>query len=77
VRVPFFFASSTALNPTLTIIANSPRVADHLAERLGSRLPLAKTGLLTAPASRRRRSDPGSGPAGQPAAGPGVDSAGG
>lgn len=30
-----FFVSSTAVNPTLTIIANALRVADHLAERLG------------------------------------------
>jgi choline dehydrogenase-like flavoprotein len=34
-----FFVSSTAVNPTLTIIANSLRVAEHLAERLGSPLP--------------------------------------
>jgi choline dehydrogenase-like flavoprotein len=34
-----FFVSSTAVNPTLTIIANSLRVADHLAARLGSPLP--------------------------------------
>jgi len=27
--------SSTAVNPTLTIIANALRVADHIAERLG------------------------------------------
>jgi choline dehydrogenase-like flavoprotein len=27
--------SSTAVNPTLTIIANSPRVADRIAGRLG------------------------------------------
>jgi choline dehydrogenase-like flavoprotein len=31
-----FFVSSTAVNPTLTIIANALRVADHLAERLGA-----------------------------------------
>jgi len=31
-----FFVSSTAVNPTLTIIANALRVADHIAERLGS-----------------------------------------
>jgi choline dehydrogenase-like flavoprotein len=31
-----FFASSTAVNPTLTIIANALRVADHIAERLGT-----------------------------------------
>ena len=33
-----FFVSSTAVNPTLTIIANALRVADWIAERLGSRL---------------------------------------
>ena len=31
-----FFVSSTAVNPTLTIIANALRVADHIAERLGA-----------------------------------------
>lgn len=31
-----FFVSSTAVNPTLTIIANALRVADHLTERLGA-----------------------------------------
>jgi choline dehydrogenase-like flavoprotein len=30
-----FFVSSAAVNPTLTIIANALRVADHLADRLG------------------------------------------
>jgi choline dehydrogenase-like flavoprotein len=30
-----FFVSSSAVNPTLTIIANALRVADHLADRLG------------------------------------------
>jgi choline dehydrogenase-like flavoprotein len=30
-----FFVSSTAVNPTLTIIANALRVADHIAQRLG------------------------------------------
>ena len=29
-----FFPSSSAVNPTLTIIANSLRVGDHLLERL-------------------------------------------
>ena len=29
-----FFVSSSAVNPTLTIIANALRVADHLTERL-------------------------------------------
>jgi choline dehydrogenase-like flavoprotein len=32
-----FFVSSTAVNPTLTIIANALRVADHIAGRLGAR----------------------------------------
>jgi len=31
-----FFVSSTAVNPTLTIIANALRVADHIAKRLGA-----------------------------------------
>jgi len=31
-----FFVSSSAVNPTLTIIANALRVGDHLAERLGA-----------------------------------------
>jgi choline dehydrogenase-like flavoprotein len=30
-----FFVSSSAVNPTLTIIANALRVADHVTERLG------------------------------------------
>jgi choline dehydrogenase-like flavoprotein len=30
-----FFVSASAVNPTLTIIANALRVADHLAGRLG------------------------------------------
>jgi choline dehydrogenase-like flavoprotein len=30
-----FFVSSSAVNPTLTIIANALRVADHLWARLG------------------------------------------
>lgn len=36
-----FFVSSSAVTPTLTIIANAPRVADHLAERLGAHRPTA------------------------------------
>lgn len=31
-----FFVSIAAVNPSLTIMANAPRVADHLQERLGS-----------------------------------------
>jgi hypothetical protein len=34
-----FFASSNAVNPTLTTVANAMRVGDHLIERLGARLP--------------------------------------
>jgi choline dehydrogenase-like flavoprotein len=30
-----FFVSSSSVNPTLTIIANALRVADHLKARLG------------------------------------------
>jgi choline dehydrogenase-like flavoprotein len=33
-----FFVSSAAVNPTLTIIANTLRVADHVTERLGASL---------------------------------------
>jgi choline dehydrogenase-like flavoprotein len=32
-----FFVSSSAVNPTLTIIANALRIADHLTERLNPR----------------------------------------
>jgi len=32
-----FFASSGAVNPALTIIANALRVGDHLLERLGAK----------------------------------------
>ena len=43
-----FFVSSTAVNPTLTIIANALRVADHIAGRLGATgLPEAQP-LVTA-----------------------------
>ncbi|HLQ44129.1 MAG TPA: GMC oxidoreductase, partial [Planctomycetaceae bacterium] len=31
-----FFVSSGAVNPTLTIIANTLRVGDHLLERMGA-----------------------------------------
>ena len=34
-----FFVSSSAVNPTLTIIANALRVADHIGERLGVSVP--------------------------------------
>jgi choline dehydrogenase-like flavoprotein len=37
-----FFVSSTAVNTTLTVVANALRVADHLADRLGSPLPAAE-----------------------------------
>jgi choline dehydrogenase-like flavoprotein len=32
-----FFPSSSAVNPSLTIMANALRVGDHLLERLGGR----------------------------------------
>ena len=38
-----FFPSSAALNPTLTIIANAIRVADHLIDRLGAERSLDKS----------------------------------
>ena len=31
---PAFFVSSSAVNPTLTIVANALRVGDHLLDRL-------------------------------------------
>ena len=34
-----FFGSATAVNPTLTIVANALRVADHLSGRLGADVP--------------------------------------
>jgi choline dehydrogenase-like flavoprotein len=48
-----FFVSSTAVNPTLTIIANALRVADHITERLGATSspaarPAAAPGMPTA-----------------------------
>ena len=42
-----FFVSSSAVNPTLTIIANALRVGDHIAERLG-------VGALAGTADQRR-----------------------
>jgi choline dehydrogenase-like flavoprotein len=41
-----FFVSSTAVNPTLTIIANALRVADRIADRMGLRatLPVLQSG---------------------------------
>lgn len=33
-----FFLSSSALNPSLTAIANALRVGDHVIERLGARV---------------------------------------
>jgi choline dehydrogenase-like flavoprotein len=48
-----FFVSSTAVNPTLTIIANALRVADVIAERLGvpgsARIPEPRTSLPVTP----------------------------
>jgi len=55
-----FFVSSTAVNPTLTIIANALRVADHIAERLGASggqeaRPASAPGAPTAEASQAGR----------------------
>jgi choline dehydrogenase-like flavoprotein len=56
-----FFVSATAVNPTLTIIANALRVADHLAERLGTTtaarevVPNGQSVDLTGPGSRDAR----------------------
>src|SRR6266536_278850 len=41
-----FFVSSSAVNPTLTIIANALRVADRIADRLGSAIPAAPAAEL-------------------------------
>jgi choline dehydrogenase-like flavoprotein len=43
-----FFVSSTAVNPTLTIIANALRIADHIAGRLGATGQAAAQPLVTA-----------------------------
>ena len=55
-----FFVSSTAVNPTLTIIANALRVAGHIAERLGATggheaQPASAPGAPTAVASAASR----------------------
>ena len=44
-----FFMSSTAVNPTLTIIANALRVADHIAERLGAHTTIDLSREVPAP----------------------------
>src|SRR5215213_3236384 len=46
-----FFPSLGAVNPTLTIIANALRVADHLKERLGVSSDLAASTSTSAPAA--------------------------
>ena len=55
-----FFPSIGAVNPTLTIIANALRVADHLAERLGalngaSRTQMSPVSAIAAPATATQR----------------------
>jgi choline dehydrogenase-like flavoprotein len=40
-----FFVSSTSVNPTLTIVANALRVADRVAERLGTTIPAQRPSL--------------------------------
>jgi choline dehydrogenase-like flavoprotein len=42
-----FFISSSAVNPTLTIIANALRVGDHLLERLSARMPVQRSAMGT------------------------------
>jgi choline dehydrogenase-like flavoprotein len=42
-----FFVSSGAVNPTLTIIANSLRVGDHLLERLGTSAAISSANCLS------------------------------
>ena len=42
-----FFPSIGAVNPTLTIIANALRVAEHLAERLGSAAAPVRPATIT------------------------------
>jgi choline dehydrogenase-like flavoprotein len=49
-----FFVSSSAVNPTLTIIANALRVADRIAERLG----VAAGAAVPAPRSASELSGP-------------------
>jgi choline dehydrogenase-like flavoprotein len=46
-----FFPSIGAVNPTLTIIANALRVADHLKERLDVSSDLAASTSTSAPAA--------------------------
>ena len=57
-----FFVTSTAVNPTLTCVANAMRVGDHLIERLGakvagplSRPPRCSAASAARPEPRRRR----------------------
>src|SRR5437867_10982937 len=42
-----FFASSSAVNPALTIMANALRVGDHLKERLGVKEAAVVTPMVT------------------------------
>ena len=37
-----FFVTASAVNPTLTTVANAMRVGDHLIERLGAKVPAAE-----------------------------------
>ena len=54
-----FFPSCGAVNPSLTIIANAIRVADHLIERMKkNRRPLTERSLLNILCSRRACSPP-------------------
>jgi choline dehydrogenase-like flavoprotein len=50
-----FFPSSSAVNPTLTIIANALRVADHLKTRMGAASPAAAGGSSRSVRNRASR----------------------
>jgi choline dehydrogenase-like flavoprotein len=50
-----FFPSIGAVNPTLTIIANALRVAEHLKQRLGLTSDLAASTSTSAPAAMAAR----------------------
>src|SRR4029077_21247100 len=56
-----FFASSSAVNPALTIMANAMRVGDHLRARLGGSGSVSSSG----PFSSRRLPGPRTGGSGR------------
>lgn len=52
-----FFPSISSMNPSLTIMANALRVADHLCERLGTRRPRLLRRVDASDRPARRQSD--------------------